>query len=135
MIKVLGLDNKEYKLRLPGSVRKSCSLLHLRARLVLNKLFPLESIFEELTLPGSGMNRKPLTADFYIHSIKLMVEVQGQQHFVYNTMFHENKSDLYKSKVKDNNKKTWCEINDIVLIELPYSESDNEWEARINNRR
>lgn len=32
---------------------------------------------------------------------------------------------------RDNEKKEWCELNNIQLVELPYNEDINEWRKRI----
>lgn len=134
MIKVIGLDNKEYKLILSNKKRIVCSEHHLRARKLLKKIFPLELIFEEVALPGSS-TKKQLFADFYIHSIKLMIEVNGEQHYSKNSFFHRNRADFIKGKLRDKNKQNWCEINNISLIVLPYMENDDEWRKRIEDRK
>lgn len=133
MIKVIGLDNKEYKLTLSNKKRIVCSEHHLRARKLLKEIFPLELIFEEVALPGSSA-KKQLFADFYIHSIKLMIEVNGEQHYSKNSFFHKNHADFIKGKLRDKDKQNWCEINNISLVVLPYMENDDEWRKRIEGR-
>lgn len=134
MIKIIGLDNKEYKLSLSKKKRIVCSENHLRARKLLKDMFPLEFIFEEVALPGSSLKKK-LFADFYIHSIKLIIEVNGEQHYSKNAFFHKNQADFIKGKLRDKDKENWCAINDISLVVLPYMESDDEWRKRIENRK
>ena len=129
-MKVIGLDNKSYVLNTALYRRQvnNCSQQHLRARAILKELFSLNQILEEVSLPGT----KLLAADFFIPDLKMMVEVQGQQHYKYVPHFHGNASGFRASQKRDNNKKTWCELNQISLIELNSLESDDEWRARLS---
>ena len=133
MIQVIGIDNKEYKLKLIKTCRASCSEYHLRARKLLKELFPIDIVFEEVSLPGSS-NKRALSADFYIHSIRLMIEVQGQQHYEKVSFFSKSDIEFNKLQRRDADKAAWCKINSITLIKLPYSETDDEWRNRIENR-
>ena len=132
ILKVKGLDGKEYKLTLKNKPRGNASKLHVRARNLLAKLFPNDIIYEEVLLKGSAkFNKKNLYADFFIKSRKMIVEVQGQQHFK-KTFFHGTKLEFLQAKANDSRKREWCEINEIIIIELPYGESDEEWSSRFN---
>jgi hypothetical protein len=129
---VTGLDNREYKWNLYNiKKRAKVSSLHARAREILSNLFPCDIIVEEAQLPG--IPRQILYVDFVVPSEKLIIEVQGEQHYRFNAFFHDNKTDFYKAVARDNLKKRFCEINDLTLIELPYTETDDEWRARISN--
>lgn len=134
-MKIKGLDNKEHLWSLSDKQRGKVSQHHQRARELLQSLFPLDKVYEEQMLPGSKTGQFGLLcADFYIHSRKLMFEVQGEQHFEYNSFFYKSKLDFLKAKKRDADKKEWCELNGIILIELPYNESNEQWTARINGR-
>src|SRR3990167_9072520 len=118
-MKILGLDDKEYSLSLSSSTSNT-SKLHNKARELLVELYPFDRIFENITLPGSKTQyRKSLLfADFLILSIRTMVEVQGEQHYKFNAHFFQNKMEFFKAQARDRDKKKWCEINNICLIEL-----------------
>ena len=134
-MKVKGLDNREHKFSLTSTPRLNASLLHIRARELLRNLFPYDILNEEVFLPGTKTaHNKGLYADFYIHSQRLMIEVNGQQHFDYNPYFYDNKLEFAQSKQRDLKKREWCELNGIDLVELPYNESDNEWRKHISCR-
>lgn len=134
-MKVLGLDGKEYNLKLKTQVRGKCSELHLRARKVIKNIFPVELVFEEVALPGSKTDKNSsLYLDFLLTGKKLAIEVQGKQHFEYNTFHYNNKVEFGKAQNRDSVKRDWCEMNNITLIELPYNESDDEWTSRIESR-
>lgn len=136
-MKVIGLDNKEYKWNyVKYKPKAKCSKLHLRARKLLSGEFPYDTICEELTLPGTKNERqaRPLFADFFVPQRKLMVEVQGQQHYKFNSHFFDNKIEFFKAQARDRNKQEWCEVNDLILIQLPYNETDEKWLDRIRNR-
>ena|SRR5688572_25273211 len=134
-MKVVGLDGKAYKLNLVGHVplmdyERQTSHLHQRARSLLNEMFPLERILEEVVLPGTG----GLSADFFVPMKKLVIEVQGQQHYKFIQHFHKSETDFKKSIQRDENKMQWCKLNNICLVSLPYSETDDEWKLRIGGR-
>lgn len=131
---ITGLDGKEYRLTM-NKIRNNttCSGLHSIARDYLEKIFPYDLIYEEVLLPGSkirGSNRD-LYADFFIPTRRLLVEVQGEQHYKFNTFFHKHTINYINSTKKDNNKEQWCSINNIKYLALKYDESD-EWEQRIS---
>lgn len=136
-MKAIGLDGKEY----PWNVvkytgKEACSSYHLRARNLLNKLYPYDIAYEEVVLPGikTEISNRVLVADFYIIRLKLMIEVQGEQHYKFVQFFHANKLEFFRAKRLDSLKKQWCELNGITLVELPYNETDEEWAVRIRDR-
>lgn len=128
-MKVKDLNGKTYSWNLAlyiNNERAGCSNLHARARKLLRDIYPCEPILEEVQLPGTR-----LTGDFYIHSQRLMIEVNGEQHYKANGFFHNEKLDFYRGKTRDRKKQEWCDLNGITLISLPYDEDDDEWKRRI----
>ncbi len=108
------------------------SQLHVNARKILYDLFPTIQILEEV--PINARPGKTQYLDFYINKIKLAVEVHGQQHYKFNTMFHASAQDFINQRKNDADKKDWCELNNITYIELPYNEKEEEWLNRITHR-
>jgi hypothetical protein len=104
------------------------SSLHLRARELLKRIFGSQRIMEEVPLPGTR-----LRLDFYIHTVGLAVEVHGEQHYRYSSYFHGSTWAFIRARGNDRRKVEWCQLNDIALIELPYNESDEEWNSRLMN--
>lgn len=139
-MKVIGINGKEYIWNLTGynifnnDTRKR-SKYHIRARNLLKEIYNSYRILEEVKLPGSTelYRKSVLYLDFYIPSIKLAIEVHGQQHYEYSPFFHKSQADFLKSKARDEDKIRWCEINDIRIVTLKYSESENEWRQRIKS--
>jgi hypothetical protein len=139
-LKVVGINGKEYVWNLTGygvfdDDSRRRSKYHVRARNLLKDIFHSYRILEEVKLPGSTeLHRKSvLYLDFYIPSIKLAIEVHGEQHYGFNPFFHKNKADFLKSVARDEDKIAWCDLNDIKLITLKYSESEDEWRQRIKS--
>lgn len=139
-MKVVGINGKEYVWNLTGydvfnDDKRKRSKFHIRARGLLKELFNSYRILEEVKLPGSTeLHRKSvLYLDFYIPSIKLAIEVHGQQHYEFCPFFHKSKADFLKGKARDEDKIAWCELNDIRLVTLKYTESDDEWRQRIKS--
>ncbi len=137
-MKIIGLDDKEYKWTLESAKRsdEAKSNLHLRARTLLKSIFPYDKIHEEVTLPGSKRTNRSslLYADFFLPLRKLIVEVNGSQHDTYSHFFFKNKLAFYKAKARDSDKKLWCEKNEIGIVYLNHDEDDQEWERKINAR-
>lgn len=122
MVKVKGLDGREYQWKLTSEPRENASQYHQRAKELLSQSFPFDPILEEIYLPGAGR----LYADFFLPRQRMIVEVHGEQHYSFSLHLHRDKSGFLRSKIRDNKKKEWCEINSITLIELPYNR-ESEW--------
>ena len=135
IVNINGLDGKEYNWNPSNSEAKasSRSSLHKKARELLDKLFPYDRILEEVSLPGSKTERRrsTLRADLFIPNRNLIIEVQGEQHYKFNKFFYKDKLSFYRAKARDSEKKEWCELNDIRLIEFNYNEDIDEWRRKI----
>lgn len=131
-MKVFGFDNREYPWPPKGHIvnfddRRQRSEPHLRCRSLLRLLYPTETFLEEVPLPGA----KGLRADFVLPWRNLVLEVHGQQHYVFNLHFHGNKINFLNSRARDAKKIEWCNMNNIGVVELPHYESDDQWRERI----
>ena len=134
-MKIKGLDGKEYNWNPSASQAEGGkkSSLHLKAKELLDNLFPYDRILEEVSLVGSKTNRRKsiLRADFFIPNRNLVVEVHGEQHYKFNNFFFKDKMSFYKAKARDSEKREWCELNDIQLIEFNYNEGIDEWRRKV----
>ena len=134
-MKVTGLDGREYNWNpsLKQSKSTKRSKLHQKARILLDEVFPYDRILEEVSLVGTnkGIRKGILRADFFIPNRKLIVEVHGEQHFKFNGHFFKDKLSFFKAKARDRDKKEWCELNEIHIIELNYNEDVNEWRRKV----
>lgn len=123
-MKVRGLDGYKYDWKFNGEEvnidKRSRSGLHLEARSLLKTKFPTQMLLEEV--PIEVRRGKTLFLDFYIPMRQLAIEVHGQQHYSYSTLFHRNQQDFMQQQKNDRDKAEWCEINGIDLIILPYNE-------------
>lgn len=128
-MKVVGLDGKSYSWPFHRSSSDSSdkSSLHIKARTLLRNIFPVDRILEEVSLPGSN----GLTADFWLPLRRMVVEVNGEQHYKFIPFFHNNILNFYHSKKNDKNKAEWCLINNINFVEFPFNESEQQWRSRI----
>jgi len=132
---IIGLDGKNYNWNAAAcqAVTENRSSLHLKAKELLDNLFPYDRILEEVSLPGSKTERRKSTlrADFFIPNRRMIVEVHGEQHYKFNKFFYKNKLSFYKAKARDAEKKEWCQINDIKLVEFNYDEDIDGWRRKI----
>lgn len=126
------LDGTEYNWKIPEKVakgnRRKTSNLHQVAKSLLRKKYPNVDIYEEVPIITERRDR--LYLDFYLPTFDLVIEVNGEQHYKFSLLFHENKLAFAKSKVNDTKKAMWCEINNIELVILKYDEID-QWEKQI----
>ena len=133
-MKFLGLDNRLYSVSLGEYAfdehKQGKSSLHERAANLLRSLYPLDPLFEELVLPGTG----GLRLDLFLSRRMVGVECQGIQHYEFNNYFFKDKLDFGRAQLRDRRKNEWCQLNRVTLIHLPYNESDEQWRNRILHR-
>ena len=131
---IIDLDNKTKKWSLKGYISKATatnkSKYHITARQLLHDLFPTFQILEEVSVPVRM--KETLYLDFYMPLVKMCIEVHGEQHYKFIPFYHTTKLNFLKAKKRDNEKKEWCEQNNITYIELPFNENLDEWTNRIN---
>lgn len=132
-MKVIDLQGKEHTINLSAYFVKQDdsrprSKYHLRARGILQNLYPTQPLLEEVFIPGLK-----LYLDFYLPNRRVAVEVQGEQHYSFSSHFHTSKLDLFRQKKLDNQKLEWCELNEIRLVRLKYNGTDSEWTDSIKS--
>ncbi len=110
-----------------GSVNKSS--FHIKAKKLISEIFPTLQILEEVAVPIR--KSETLYLDFYLPLKRTCYEVHGEQHYKFVQFYHQNMFNFLMSQKRDREKKEWCELNDIAYVELPYSETDDEWRTRI----
>ena len=132
---IKGFDGREYSWNPSANEAKDSkrSSLHIKAKNLLDKLFPYDRILEEVSLPGSKTERRRsiLRADLFIPNRNLLIEVHGEQHYKFNKFFYKDKLAFYKAKARDVEKREWCELNDIRMVEFNYNETEEEWNRKI----
>src|SRR5687767_13061684 len=120
-MKVKDLKGREHTLTLVGyrplaNSTRPRSEFHVQARSLIKEEFPTDPILEELPVPGER-----LFCDFFLPRPRLVIEVHGQQHYKYNSMFHSSLKDFLAGRQNDLRKAEWCKINDLTLVILPYN--------------
>jgi hypothetical protein len=127
-VKVVGLDGRPRVWSLKGAdPDRPTSGPHKAVKAFLKRLYPLDPVVEELTLPGSGS----LRADFFLPRRGLVVEVQGEQHWAFTAFFHKDRFGFAKSLSRDEDKRRWCRLNHFGLAELEEGGGENEWRDRV----
>ena len=59
-----------------------------------------------------------MSLDFYMPQHGLAFEFQGAQHDKYIEHFHGDKDGFDRQQIRDSQKRKWCELNNITLIEI-----------------
>lgn len=83
---------------------------------------------EEFEFPNlRSSNGKPLRFDFAIFdedgNLDFLIEYQGKQHYEPVAKFGGARG-LYQQQYNDKQKRRFCAMNDIKLIEIPYTEEN-----------
>ena len=81
---------------------------------------------EEFEFAGlNSPNGRPLRFDFAVFdddgNLDFLIEFQGKQHYQAVSKFGGARG-LYQQQYNDNQKRRFCALNDITLIEIPYTE-------------
>lgn len=80
----------------------------------------------EYSFPGlNSPNGRPLRFDFVVFdddgNVDFIIEYQGKQHYEASPKFG-GKRGLYQQQFNDNKKRRFCSLQDIRLIEIPYTD-------------
>jgi hypothetical protein len=133
-MQIKDLDGTSHNWQLTGNMARgkinNRSSFHLQARELITNIFPTLQILEEVPIPLRRSEN--LYLDFYLPLKKLCIEVHGEQHYKFSRFFHNTALGFIKHKKRDQDKKEWCELNNITHIELPFDKKD-EWIKRIKN--
>jgi len=134
-MKIIGLDGKEYTWN-PSTKELKDELKskpHKKVRKLLESIFPYDKILEEVSLPGTKYQHRKSTlrADFFLPARNLIIEIHGEQHFTFNNFFFKNKLAFFKAQARDRDKREWCRLNNIIIVELKHDEDIDEWRSKI----
>lgn len=69
---------------------------------------------------------KNLKVDFYIPSMSIAIEYDGQQHYNYIEYFHKTTENFKRSQALDKIKDTELEKHNIKLVRIPYTQEITE---------
>lgn len=111
-------NSKKYLIKWRG---KSRSKFQLSVKHFLLPFWKNDIVFEEFQLVGTR-----LSLDFYNANKKIAIEVQGRQHTKYVEFFHGNRFKYLQQLKRDEKKLKFCEINEIVLVEIYPEDKINE---------
>lgn len=68
------------------------------------------------------ITQSQLELDLYNDELKLAIEYNGSQHYVFNNMMHHGSKDKFQNQqYRDYMKKTMCKENGIDLIIVPFT--------------
>lgn len=132
-MKIQDLDGNIHKWKIEGSIVRSNdqrprSQLHLTARSLIKEIYPTLQICEEVA--AQIKRDQKVFLDFYINTIKTVVEVHGQQHYKFNSLYHTSAQDFLNQKKRDQDLQDWCVLNNLNYIELPFNEDKDKWHQR-----
>jgi len=100
--------------------------LHSRSKIqkavkdILFEIWEDHIVYEEFPVYGTRYS-----LDFFNATRNIAIEVQGSQHTKYNPFFHGGNPLNFGSQLKrDDQKREFCELNDITLIEIFEEDRD-----------
>lgn len=131
------LNNREVRLeilpsRYPMRIRsQSKSVGQYSLGRMLRSIYGMQAVI----LEEFGIPEERLFLDFYIPHLGLAFEFQGTQHDEFHKFFHGDKSGFEKSKIRDERKRQWCDLNQITLIEIRDMISTEQLRTLIQEHR
>jgi len=96
----------------------------------LKNLYSFDKIEKEYYI---NYKNTRLFFDFFIRSLQVLVECDGEQHYKYVSHFHNTIEDFYAQRRRDNLKIEYCEENNLTLVRF-YDKKDTITEQLILNR-
>lgn len=130
-MKFFSLDGRPNTLRLSGKEadpNRPASSGHRRARALLFELYPFDTIYEEVHLPGAKWD---LYVDLLVPSRKLAVEIQGEQHRKFNLFFHGTPAAFREQARRDVTKRHLLEFNGFRLVAIDDDHPPAGWASLI----
>lgn len=118
-----GLFTQKAYVHLFGSGCQICRLSHLEA-LCRNILTKLDILFEMNKRFDKCRDSLSLPFDIYIPSLKILIELDGIQHFE-SRCFSGYETDLELQKLHDQIKNDFCRDRDFHLLRISFSEIQN----------
>lgn len=91
----------------------SISMFQTDVKLFLYPFWKDHEVYEEFPLAGTK-----LTYDLYNASLKVAVEVQGQQHTKFVKFFHGTRLNFLEQLKRDKIKEDYAELNEIKLVTI-----------------
>jgi very-short-patch-repair endonuclease len=85
----------------------------------LKRLFPHVKVEPQYYVKYLGFH---LFFDFCIPSFKVLIEVQGEQHYRHIPFFHTGSWEFSLAKKRDRLKREWAALEGWQLIEIPYTD-------------
>jgi hypothetical protein len=102
--------------------KKSRSKFQFKVKKFLESFWSNHVVFEEFPIAGTKMS-----LDLYNANKKIAVEVQGGQHTKYVPHFHGGYKNNYIAQLdRDHKKMQFCELNNILLVEIYPDDEINE---------
>ena len=100
----------KYKIKWNG---KSRSKFQRTVKTFLYPYWRYDAVFEEFRVLGTQ-----LTLDFYNHTRKIAIEVQGAQHLEFVKHFHKTRANFLRQIRRDDKKMDFCNINNIDFLQI-----------------
>lgn len=104
---------------------KSCSKIQTAIKLFLKPYWLGHIVYEEFPVYGTKLRVDILNA-----TLRIAVEVDGEQHSSYNPFFHGSRSGYLASIKRDMQKRQWLEQNEfriIIIGEKEVKDVDETW--------
>jgi hypothetical protein len=92
-----------------------------KCREIFEKLYNKPFTSQRPNFMKRRINNKNLELDGYNHELRIAFEYNGVQHYKYSPLFHKTRDDFNKQLERDIEKRELCKLNNIHLIEIPYT--------------
>lgn len=107
---------------------QSCGCLHSLGEQKISQLltelnidFVSQKIFDDCRNPATDYH---LYFDFYLPQLNIVIEYQGQQHYMNTPRGRYTEKKLQQLKERDKIKRKYCKEKNIKYVEIPYTDFD-----------
>jgi hypothetical protein len=129
-MRITTLDNQTIKWSPKEHRRTTASAGHNLSMEIVKEKWPTVRVLQEVSVPVR--KGQTLFLDLYIPALNLAIEFQGEQHFKYTPQFHRSHYDFVSSKQRDQDKKLWCELNNINFVEFDYKDTEETMREKLD---
>jgi hypothetical protein len=86
---------------------------------LLNEAFPRCTILPQYSVKFGG---DQLFIDFFIPSMNLAIECQGEQHYKFVPHYHQSEEGFKSYLARDQAKRDWARKQKAILVEIPFNQ-------------
>lgn len=115
--------------------RANASGYHKKVLKVCREAYPRYTILEEMYVTANDRGRPTkLPIDIFIKELSVAIEVQGEQHFAFNTRFHKTTDSWKSQQARDRAKEEAVLANGWSFLAIPHHDIETLTSEELTKR-